>query len=239
MTTPTNAGPEAREAFEWLPSPLDAIDELRAAAKWTAAAAGAVGAALVSGGPLVAVGRVHGTAHALLAGAGLVVVLIGVGLAIWSASKVLAPRLTTPATLRSRRLRGLREELEAEPEQFFGVAAKTVRGLLLHQAVAIDLARKLAAEKDGPKRLKLDRHLRRAQQNAARAEPYVHWLLELGHVWDIQLDLRRSRWFTLCGGVLVVTGTVLFFLATANSGPTYVPVLTPVITATPTTAPAP
>jgi hypothetical protein len=218
MTTPTNAGPEAGRPFESLPSPLDAISDLRSAAKWTAAAAGAVGAALISGGPLVAVGHVHGTAHAILAGAGLLVSLIGVGLAIWSASRVLAPRLTTPATLRSRRLRGLREELEAEPEQFFGVTAKTVRGLLLHQAVAVDLARKLAAETDAQKRLKLEGHLRRVQQNAARAEPYVHWLLEVGHVWDIQLDLRRSRWFTLGGGVLAVTGAVLFFLATASNG---------------------
>jgi hypothetical protein len=58
-------------------------------------------------------------------------------------------------------------------------------------------------------------------------------------VWDIQLDLRRSRWFTLGGGVLVVAGAVLFFLATASSGPTYVPVLTPAVTATPATAHAP
>jgi hypothetical protein len=58
-------------------------------------------------------------------------------------------------------------------------------------------------------------------------------------VWDIQLDLRRSRWFTLGGGVLVVTGAVLFFLATASSGPAYVPVLTPAVTATPATARAP
>ena len=56
-----------------------------------------MGAALISGGPLVAVGQVHGAAHALLAGAGLVVALSGVGLAIWSTSKVLSPRLTTPA----------------------------------------------------------------------------------------------------------------------------------------------
>jgi hypothetical protein len=43
-----------------LPSPLDAVDDLRAAARWTIAAAGAVGAALISGGSLVAVGKVHG-----------------------------------------------------------------------------------------------------------------------------------------------------------------------------------
>jgi hypothetical protein len=39
--------------------------------------------------------------------------------------------------------------------------------------------------------------------------------------------------------VLVVAGAVLFFLATANNGPTYVPVLTPAVTATPTAAHTP
>jgi hypothetical protein len=54
-------------------------------------AADAVGAALISGGPLVAVGQVHGVAHALIAGAGLVLALMGVGLAIWTTSTVLSP----------------------------------------------------------------------------------------------------------------------------------------------------
>jgi hypothetical protein len=45
--------------FGELPSPLDSIDDLRAAAKWMIAAAGAVGAALIGGAPLVAAGQVH------------------------------------------------------------------------------------------------------------------------------------------------------------------------------------
>jgi hypothetical protein len=77
--------------FESLPSPLDAVDDLRSAAKWTIAAAGAVGTVLISGGPLAAVGQVHGASHALLAGAGLVLSLTGVGLAMWAASQVLCP----------------------------------------------------------------------------------------------------------------------------------------------------
>jgi hypothetical protein len=232
MTSPTSR-PVAGRSFESLPSPLGAVDDLRSAAKWALAAAGTVGAVLISGGPLVAVGQVHGTRHALLAGAGLILALGGVGLAIWAASRVLAPRLTTPTTLRSKRLRGLRRELETEPEQFFGTLATTVSSLLLHQAVAVDLARKSAAEKDLARRQKLEGYLRKAEENALRAEPYVQWLLELGHVWGMQLDLRRSRWCTLAGGVLVVSGAVLFFLATANSGPVYVPVLAPSVTATP------
>lgn len=236
MTTPAGGGPGTGKAFEELPSPLEAVDDLRTAAKWTLAAEGAVGAALISGGPLVAVGQVHGTGHALLAGAGLAVALGGVGLSIWFTSKVLSPRLTTPQTVQSPALAGLRKVIEAEPAQFFGVAATRVDALLEHQEVAVDLARKVAAEKDPARRQVIKRHLRRAEANAARAAPYVRWLLALAHVWQIEADLRRSRLSTLAGGLLVVAGAVLFFIATG--GPTYVPVLTPQITAVPSaTAP--
>jgi hypothetical protein len=237
MTSPAGGGPGTGNAFGGLPSPLEAVGDLRAAAKWTLAAEGAVGAALISGGPLVAVGQVHGIAHALIAGAGLVVALGGVGLAIWFTSKVLSPRLTTPATLRSPALAGLRRMIEAEPAQFFGVVATKVDALMLHQEVAVDLARQVAAEKDPARRRLIDRQLRRAEGNAARAAPYVRWLLALAHVWQIEADLRRSRWFTLAGGLLVVAGAVLFFVATG--GPTYVPVLTPQVTAVPSAAAPP
>ena len=236
MTSPPGGGPGTGKAFEGLPSPLEAVDDLRTAAKWMLAAEGAVGAALISGGPLAAVGQVHGTGHALLAGAGLAVALGGVGLAIWFTSKVLSPRLTTPKTLRSPALAKLRQVTEAEPAQFFGVTATKVDTLLLHQEVAVDLARKATAEKDPARRRVIKRHLRRAEANAERAAPYVRWLLALAHVWQIEADLRRSRWFTLAGGLLVAAGAVLFFVATG--GPTYVPVLTPQVTAVPSvTAP--
>jgi hypothetical protein len=62
--------------------------------------------------------------------------------------------------------------------------------------------------------------------------------LALAHVWQVEADLRRSRWFTLAGGMLVIGGAVLFFIAT-GSGPTYVPVLTPQATAAPSTAALP
>jgi len=228
LTTPVGGGPGTAKAFEGLPSPLEAVDDLRAAAKWTLAAEGAVGAALISGGPLVAVGQVHGVAHALIAGAGLATSLGGVVLAIWFTGKVLSPRLTTPETLRSPGLAGLRRVIEAEPAQFFGVVATKVDALLLHQEVAVDLARQVAAETDAARRQVINRQLLRAEDNAARAAPYVRWLLALAHVWQIEADLRRSRWFALAGGLLVVAGAVLFFIAAA--GPTYVPVLTPRVT---------
>lgn len=229
----TSSQGEPRTGFEYerLPSPLEAVDDLRAAAKWTLAAEGAVGAALISGGPLVAIGHVHGTVHALTAGAGLVVALSGVGLSIWFTGRVLAPRLTTPATLRSPALAGLVRIIEAEPAQFFGVAATKVDALLRHQEIAVDLARMIVDEADPVRRETVKRQLRRAEKNAARAAPYVRWLLALAHVWQIESDLRRSRWFTLAGGVLVVAGAVLFFAS--SSGPTYVPVVSPQVTVMP------
>jgi hypothetical protein len=69
--------------------------------------------------------------------------------------------------------------------------------------------------------------------------PYVRWLPALGHVWQIKQTLERSRWFTLAGGVLVIAGSVLLFTATGTSGPTYVPVLTPSPTASPSAAVTP
>jgi hypothetical protein len=210
---------EASATLWSLPSPLDAVGDLRSTAKWTLATAGAVGTVLISGGPLVAVGHVHGTSHALLAGAGLVLAVIGIGLAVWTTSQVLAPRLTTPATLRSRPLKGLRRQLAAEPEQFFGVAATSVEGLLIHQAVAVDLARKLKVVTDAEQRARIQADLERARRNAERAAPYVRQLLPLGHAWAVKKALDRSRWCTLGGGMLVVAGAVLFFIATGNGTP--------------------
>src|SRR5258708_37915068 len=100
MTTPAGGdpGPSGRDATRVadgsLPSPLDSVDDMRSPAKWMLAAAGAVGAVLLSGGPLVAVGQVHGLLHAFLAWLGLVISLGGLGVAIWFTSQVLVPRLT-------------------------------------------------------------------------------------------------------------------------------------------------
>ena len=104
MTTPAVDGQGVASAVggpDALPSPLDSVGDMRAAAKWTLAAAGAVGAALIGGAPLVAVGQVHGVLHAVLAGLGLALALAGVGTAIWFTSKVLVPRLITPAVFKN------------------------------------------------------------------------------------------------------------------------------------------
>jgi hypothetical protein len=234
VTTPAGEDPAERSAVAALPSPLAAVDDLRAAAKWTLAAAGAVGTVLISGGPLVAAGQVHGVPHAVVAGLGLLAALCGVGLAIWSTSKVLAPRLTTPATLTSPGMDKFRAAVEAEPEQFFGGIAKDVASLLRYQVIAVRLAELGAARRDDPRQQAMIAvQLARVMGDAARADPYVRWLLTAAHAWLVEAELKRSRRFTLAGGVLVVAGAVLFFSVTGNGGPTYVPVLTPQVTAAP------
>jgi len=228
---------DAQRTNESPPSPLDAVDDLRTTAKWTLAAAGAVGAVLISGGPLVATGQVHGYDHALLAGLGLLCALIGVAIAIWSTSRVLAPRLTTAGMLTtSRKLATLRNRLDLDEDQVQAILARPAQ----ERARAASLARQASAPKNRRNRPTVEYHLRRVNENAARAEANARRLLALAHAWDVQADLRVSRWFTLAGGLLVIVGAVLFFQATGN-GPTYVPVLTPQITqsAAATTQPVP
>jgi hypothetical protein len=124
MAIPAGGDPgtaEPKGTFGSLPSPLDSVADMRSAAKWMLAASGAVGAVLISGGPLLAIGQVHGGLNIFLAVLGLVLAVGGVGLAIWFTSEVLVPRLMTPATFRSTpELKDLRDIINAEPGEFFG-----------------------------------------------------------------------------------------------------------------------
>lgn len=217
MTTPP-PGSDADPAlpFGSLPSPLDAVDDLRAAARWTIAAAGAVGAALIGGGPLVAVGKVHGVGNAIIAGVALVVALGGVSLAIWQTSLALVPPLTTPATLSQDSLSGLRKIIDGAPADFFGVVATGISDLLRHRLIAVNLSRQIMAENDPARRAVLEGHLGRALANVARTDPYVRWLLATAHVWQMKAALRRARWSTFLGGVLVAVGTVALLSVTGK-----------------------
>lgn len=236
MATAAGGGParsglgDRRTRAGSLPSPLDSLHDMRSTAKWMLVAAGAVGATLVSGGPLVAVGHVHGLWHPFLAWLGLVLALGGVGVAIWFTGQVLMPRLTTPDTVRaSPALAGLREQIAAEPAEFMGFSAISVDGLfrrhdLLREQTAglmLQVARAGSAEQ----RARLAAELRQVQDNSQVVEAYVRWVLALGHAWLVRADLERSRRWTLAAGVIVAFGAVLFFSATG--GPVYVPVLTP------------
>jgi len=239
---------------------------MRAAAKWTLAVVGAVGAALISGGPLVAVGQVHGVADSVLAGVGLVCALGGVGLAIWFTSKVLTPRLTTPASFTQERtslvftkekapyvttktapeLAALVGLIDNQPTYFFGELATSVSDLLGRRAKTLNgiqkVAEAVAAERNPMMLTQLEVALTRLQSDLARIDACFRSLLPLAHAWLVAADLKRSRLWTLGGGVLVVAGAVLFFSVTGSSGPAYVPVVTttpvPATTATPSPSPA-
>jgi hypothetical protein len=232
-------------ATDPLPSPLAAVDDMRTTAKWMLAAIGAVGAALISGGPLAAVGQVHGVVHAIVAGAGLVLALFGVLLAIWFTTLVLTPRLTTPGAFRdpktSRKLAKLTSLIDQEPAYFLGDVAMNVTDLMSREARCMKavgtLATALQAEKDAEVRKKLEDQLAHVRADLARLDTYVEALLPLAHAWLVEADLKRSRMATLIGGVIVVIGAVLFFSVTGSSEPTYVPVLTPAVTAAPTPTP--
>jgi hypothetical protein len=203
---PLPPGPADDPAFGVLPSPLDSVDDMRSTAKWTIAAFGAVGSALISGGPLVAVGKVHGAAHIAIAAAGLAAILAGVCAAIWQTSSVLTPFVTTPATVRG--LTDLTALIDANPEEFFGSAATSVRNLLVHRRATAKLRRELAAETDQARRQTLGQNLARAELNVTRTDPYVRWLVGFAHAWQVQQALQRARRWTVAGGVLVVAGAV-------------------------------
>jgi hypothetical protein len=223
VTTPAQPDAGTSGALGALPSPLDAVDDLRSAARWTIASAGAVGAALISGGPLVAVGKVHGLTDAIIAGAALVVALAGVGLAIWQTSQVLTPFLMTPTALTEPAMSGLREIIDGAPENFFGVAASSIDDLLQHRAIAVRLGRMIAHEKNPDRRAVLDSSMKRVRANIARTDPYVRWLLALAYVWQIQAKLRRARLFTFLGGVIVAVAAVAFFTVTGQQTSTSTP----------------
>ncbi|MBQ1089038.1 hypothetical protein KBY47_07800 [Streptomyces sp. B93] len=177
---------------------------------------GAVGAALIGGGPLVAVGKVDGLGEAAVAGAALLVALAGVSLAVWQVSRVLVPPVTTTATLSDPVVRGLRELVDASPADFFGAVADGVDDLLRHRAVAANVQRALTAETDPGRRELLRRHLGRARANVARTDPYVRWLLAMAHVWQIRAALHTARRWCLLAVLLVAVGAVGFLTVTGK-----------------------
>ncbi|UED88719.1 hypothetical protein K4G22_26835 [Streptomyces profundus] len=201
-----------------MPSPLEAVPELRAAARWLIAAFGAVGAALIGGGPLVAVGRIDGLGEALTAGAALLLALTGVTLAIWHISQVLVPPITTTATLTDPSVRPLCRMIDAAPADFFGSAAESVADLLRHRTIAANVHRALLAEADPRRRDHLQRHLLRARANIARTDPQVRWLLAMAHVWQIRAAFHTARRWCLLSVALVAIGAVAFLTVAGRSG---------------------
>jgi hypothetical protein len=157
--------------------------------------------------------------------------------AVWQTSQVLVPPITTQATLREPVMKKLRDMINASPADFFGVLATSVDDLLHYRAVAANLGALLRVTTDPAARAPIESLYRQVLADAGRAEPYVGWLLETAHVWQIRAKLRRAQWSLLGGVVLVAVGAAVFLAVTGEqTGPDYVPVVTTQPTAVPSAA---
>jgi len=210
-------------------SPLDAVPEMRTAARWILGAAAAVGAALLGTSPLAAAGQIHTTGTAVAAYAGLITGLAGVGWAIWYTADALVPPLTTPKSLDTDpRLRDLRAQIANDPPAFYGPFGTSMADLLaakaLHQQVAANLTAALAREQDPGRRSLVQLKLAEAGTAVSAIGGRIQTLLELSHAWCIRTQLRRARLHTLAGAAVAALGVVIFLAATgAESPPTPVP----------------
>jgi hypothetical protein len=203
-----------------LPSPLDALPDMRSAAKWTIASLGAVGAALVAVVPLSALNRLQDPADIAVVVIGFVLGAGGVAWAIWHTAEALTPPITTLADLESDALAGLRKRITESPESFLGPFGSSTAELLgerrFHEVVAGNLADAVAAETD-PERLAVWRRaLDDALANLAHARSLQQQLLEFGHAWQVRAKLRNARLQTMAGTAAIVIGLVLVMIATAT-----------------------
>jgi hypothetical protein len=215
-----DAPPTGTGSAAGLPSPLDAVPDMRATAKWVLGAAAAVGAALVGGAPLAAVGKVHGAGHAALAYLGLAIGLAGVGWAIWRTADALIPPLTTPLSLDTEpNLADLRRKIKKDPRAFFGPFGTNMAQLQqqyeFHHRVARVLRDTLATEPDAARRKVIRAQLREAQAAVSSAQLRIRALLELSHAWQVRAQLRDARLQALLGAAVAAAGAVLFLVSTS------------------------
>lgn len=222
--TESSPGPDASSSSPGsppqLPSPLDAVPDMRATAKWILGAAAAVGAAILGAAPLAAIGKVHGTTHTVLAYLGLVVGLAGVGWAIWHTAEALIPPLTTPLSLDEEPgLNDLRRKIAREPTAYYGPFGTSMEGLQqqyqYHARIARILADELADEDDPARKKVLQRQWRAAQVTVAAARSRMQALLELAHAWQVRSQLRAARLQALLGAAVAAAGAVLFLVSTS------------------------
>jgi hypothetical protein len=230
---PSVADPSVADVSSAWPSPLAAVADMRAAAKWILAAAAAVGAVLLGGGPLTAAGKVHGPGGAALAYAGLVIGLAGVGWAIWHTADALIPPLTTPRSLETEPALGeLRDKVANDKEAFFGPFGASMsdlaRELAFHRTVAGNLADALAAEQDPVRQKVLADKLGDARATVAAIRRRSIALAELVHAWQVRARLRRARLHAFAGAAVAAAGAVLFLAATSTATAAPVPVQSPV-----------
>jgi len=214
---PTPAGAVAQPA---LPSPLDAVPDMRATAKWILAAAAAAGAALIGGAPLTAVGKLHGWGDAISAYLGLVIGLAGIGWAIWRTADALIPPLTTPLSVdNDAALNDLRNRIALDPTAYYGPFGHSMTDLreqyAFHRGIVLTLARAQVVETDPMRKQVMQAQSQEAQATVAAAAARMSALLSLAHAWQVRAQLRDARLHALGGAAVAAAGAVLFLVATS------------------------
>jgi hypothetical protein len=196
----------------------DAVADMRTTARWTIAAAGAVAALLLGGAPLTAAGKITHAGDAVLALAGLLVALGGVGWAVWWTGEALMPRIATIANLSDPDLSDLRGAMARDATAFygpFGHSGDDVRAAIaFHSTVAANLAVTAAAEPDPVRARVLAQALDDARANADLARLLQERLVRLAQAWKVRTAVRRARRQTLVAATVIAVGVILFLTAT-------------------------
>lgn len=213
--------PSAPPFQSGLPSPLQAVDEMRSLAKWTIGATAAVGVALVGAGPLAAVGKIDGWVPGLLAFAGLIMALAGVAWSIWRTAEALTPLDTIGDQDPPEKLG---EFINNHKVFFYGpftderLDHKTLpdaRRLWLRRAQA--WAQLLERAEDEVDRRALGRAHADAVANAQLAHRLAEQRVAFEHAWKVRHELHRARVHTFAAFAVVALGAVLFLAATSVS----------------------
>lgn len=200
-----------------------AVADMRATAKWTIGAVAAVGALLLGGGPLAAMGKINDMGDAAAAFGGLALALAGVGWVIWQTGEVLAPRLSTITELDRPSMAELRRRIAQDPTPFYGPFGEDPASLraarVLHEKAVANLAAIRAREQDENRIRSIEQAFDDEQANAALARRLEHQLVDLVHAWQVHTALRRARVHTLAALAVVAFGAVLFLTATIDNPP--------------------
>lgn len=219
----TDLAPEVAplpSAWPSLPSPLDAVADMRTTAKWIIGAGAAVGSVLLVGVPLAAIGKVHGFWSVAEAFAGLILSLVGAGWAIWHTAEALIPPATTLAAIETPQFKGLRAQIDADPAAFYGSFGSSVADMQAayrrFDRAAAQISIMFAAELNPTRQRILTQGWKDASANAAQARARLSWLLALAHAWQVRNLLRRARIHAFVGGTAVSIGVVLFLIATSK-----------------------
>lgn len=195
-------------------SPAEALEDLRATARWIITAAAGVGALLLGGLPIASIGKIRGVEHFAVAFSGVTIALLAVGWAIWKTSEALMPRLVVLAELDGPDMVDLKAAIDADPPAFYGGFDRDLRAeIQLHFTVSANLAELEVRERDQGK-IRLIQHKRAiAAANAANAQLLQVQIIELIHAWKVRNAVRSARLHTMLASLFVIVGSMLFLWA--------------------------